>query len=455
MPRAATALVLALAPDERLAALRRAAAFVSALAMAASAAGCVELAGDATPAATAQSAALPPPTFTGLFLIDEVRAGGEPVITITPTGTILIAAHPGWTHTRYPPSANLLLPASGQSYLWRSVDGGETFSPIGLPGTEGVGPRGIGQGVSDPDFAVDSNGRIYLTDLEALAGASVSWSDDDGATWLLGNNAASAFGKGGVDRQWLTTVGTDVYFTGNFFSAQKVLKSTDGGLTWTQVGAANCGGDLSSTPDGVLLAGCGTGIDVSEDGGATFEERKVPDAESWARVFTEPAVDDAGNVYTTWTDAEGVHVAGTPDLGRTWWAPLLVAQGGTNVWPWVVAAAPGRVAVVWYHTDDPAGPSEASGDWFVEGAIVHGADTPAPSVARVRIAGPIFQGRMCQDGTICQADPDPETGDRRLGDFFEAAVDADGRLHVAYSVALDDAISHPGYSKQLDGPTLR
>src|SRR5438552_18578753 len=53
-------------------------------------------------------------------LIDNARAGGEPVIQITQKGTILVAAHPGWTHTRYPPSPNLVTPATGQSYLWRS-----------------------------------------------------------------------------------------------------------------------------------------------------------------------------------------------------------------------------------------------------------------------------------------------------------------------------------------------
>ncbi|HWH07795.1 MAG TPA: hypothetical protein VNX21_01260, partial [Candidatus Thermoplasmatota archaeon] len=90
-------------------------------------------------------------SFAPVKLIDDVRAGGEPVIQITQKGTLLVAAHPGWTHTRYPPSANLVTPASGQSYLWRSADNGETWQPIGLPGANGIGPRGVGQGVSDPD----------------------------------------------------------------------------------------------------------------------------------------------------------------------------------------------------------------------------------------------------------------------------------------------------------------
>lgn len=415
------------------------------------AAGCVSSApaGIEEQSADALAGGLPGARFSDLLLIDEVRAGGEPVIAITPTGTILVSAHPGWTHTRYPPSADLVTPASGQSYLWRSTDGGESFQPVGLPmAPDGLGPRGLGQGVSDPDFAIDSNGRIYLTDLEALAAASVSWSDDDGVTWLLGNDLASTYGP--VDRQWLATVGTDVYFMGNYFADERVLKSTDGGLTWLQVGSANCSGDIISDAEGRLLVGCATGIDVSEDGGATFEQRDVPDAESWARSMTEPAVDAAGAVYTAWTNEEGVFLARTTDLGVTWDAPIRLADSGTNVWPWIVAGDAGRVAVVWYHNDDPAGPGEASGDWSVDGAtVIDGAVSP------FRVAGPIFQGRMCQAGTTCQLDLSPETGDRRLGDFFEAAVDAEGRLHVVFSVALEGSISHPGYAKQLDGPLLR
>lgn len=425
-------------------------------------AGCVGVpdAPDGPGGAAALLSSGEPVVFSTPILLDEVRAGGEPVIAITPKGTILVSAHPGFTHTRYPPSPNLVTPVSGQSYLWRSTDGGATFQAVGLPGADGLGPRGVGQGVSDPDFAVDANGRIYLTDLEALAAASVSWSDDDGETWLMGNNLASTYGP--VDRQWLATHGTDVYFMGNYFVDQRVLKSTDGGLTWLQVGSANCGGDFVADADGVLLVGCGPGIDVSEDGGATFEVRSVPGAESWARDFAEPAVDAAGNVYTAWANEAGVWLAGTPDLGRTWWEPINVAAPaypdgamGTNVWPWVVAGDAGRVAVLWYGTADPAGPRDAAGDWFVHHATVLGADTTAPTLSYTQVTPePMFQGAMCQNGTTCQADPTP-AGDRRLGDFFEAAVDAEGYVHVAFSVALDDSISHPGYARQTGGPRLR
>lgn len=421
-------------------------------------AGCVQPAAtDVTPQA-AGDVVVDALAFEPMMLIDKVRAGGEPVIAITEKGTILVSAHPGWTHTRYPPSANLVTPASGQSYLWRSTDGGATWAHIGLPNANGMGPRGVGQGVSDPDFAIDSKGRIYLTDLEALAAASVSWSDDDGATWLMGNNVASTYGP--VDRQWLATHGTDVYFMGNYFQSERVLKSTNGGLTWTQVGASHCSGDLVVREDGTLLVGCGAGVDVSTDGGKTFTKRDVPGAESASRVMAEPAIDAAGNVYVTWTQDDGVYYAGTSDLGETWTTPVQVsgaaglADAATTIWPWIVAGDEGRIAIVWYATDAEGGPSKAKGDWFVHQTTVLDAMSATPRLVGAKVtASPIFQGGICQRGTTCQLDPTP-AGDRRLGDFFEAAIDAEGYVNVVYSVALGDAISHPGYSRQTGGPSL-
>lgn len=420
-------------------------------------AGCVSPPGDVSPeSALDPGVVLPTLAFSPLQIIDETRAGGEPVITITPTGTILVASHPGWTHTRYPPSPNLVLPASGQSYLWRSTDNGETWTPIGFPlAPDGMGPRGIGQGVSDPDFAVDANGRIYLTDLEGLAAASVSWSDDDGATWLMGNNIASTYGP--VDRQWLATDGTDVYFTGNYFVATRVLKSTDGGLTWLEVGQSNCNGDIIVRElDHAVIKGCGAGIDVSTDGGATWTVKAVEGAESQGIAMTEPAIDAAGNVYISWSNATGVWLAGTADLGESWTTPRLVSEttNGTYRWPWVVAGEAGRVAVAWIESPVADAHTLPDSEWFVHMTTLVDAMSDAPSVATARATpDPIHVGYMCV-GTVCQANPEP-SGDRRLGDFFEAAADAEGMLHIVFAVTGSDAISHPGHVKQTAGPALR
>lgn len=435
---------------------------LAALVLGAVLAGCVQSPTEPVGAAgNGLASDLTKPVFGAMKLLDEQRAGGEPVIAITPKGTILVGAHPGWTHTRYPPSPNLVLPASGQSYLWRSSDGGETFSHVGLPNApNGLGPRGLGQGVSDPDFAIDKNGRIYFTDLEALAAASVSWSDDDGQTWLMGNDVASAFGGAPIDRNWLAAQGTDVYFMGNYFQGgEQILKSADGGITWSVVGHPTCAQQFIVPAPKTILVACPTGMEVSTDDGATFAPRLVPNAKAQSRGMSAPATDAAGNVYVTWAAEDGIYLAGTRDLGQTWTTPLNVAKiagtFGTNVWPYVVAGDEGRVAVLWYFTNATGGPAKATGDWYVEMATVVGAMGDAPQVLATQVTPkPMFQGHICQSGTTCQADPSPE-GDRRLGDFFEAAVDAKGYVHVVYAVALDDSISHPGYSKQVGGVPLR
>ena len=51
-----------------------------------------------------------------------------------------------------------------------------------------------------------------------------------------------------------------------------------------------------------------------------FEPEPIP--------MAEPAVDAAGNVYIPYANEHGVFVAGTPDLGRTWWEPVRLADRG-------------------------------------------------------------------------------------------------------------------------------
>jgi hypothetical protein len=450
------------------------------------------------------------PTFSEALLVDPVRAGGEPVIAILPSGTILISAHPGWTH--YHPSSptrpglEILTPASGQSYLWRSTDGGATFQHVGLPMTD-VGPRGTAPGVSDPEFTVMADGTACYTDLEALAAASVACSTDDGQTWLLGNPLAS--GKP-VDRQWLASHGDELYFTANYMATPDIVRaSKDRGLTWEDRGRRPCAQDLVADPaTGFLVVGCGAGIGVSEDGGRTWSEaRNVPNVQSGgARVMAEPGIDSSGNVWVVWAEGElGLHVAGTPDFGMSWpWrfaiaphfelaslrlcgldCPDTAAGGanadasdptdgsgdqaegnaskgidGTYVWPWLSAGSTGRMAVSWIGTFGAVRSVEHTGPWYVFSAYILDATTDQPTVVINRLTPqPIHHGPICQSGTICQVSSmqGADRGDRRLGDFFETTIDAEGYLHAAWSNTArqpDDVISHPEYVRQIGGIRL-
>jgi hypothetical protein len=405
------------------------------------------------------------------MLIDEVRAGGEPVIAALGDGVLVVSSHPGFTHYHASDDpahvpAELLAPFAGQSYLWRSADGGATWTHIGVPAGQAQGPRGLGFGVSDPDFTVTANGRVWHTDLEALAAASVSWSDDGGLTWVQGNPIASG---GPVDRQWLAASGDTVYFTANYFSDHRILSSQDG-LTWQRLGDVPCSGDLVAAPDGTLYAGCGAGMAVSEDGGATWEERLVPDNAQDGRSLLEPAVDGAGNVWVAWDESEAtLKVAGSPDKGLTWpWVHDLTpavrtALGGATdlafVWPWVSAGSQGRIAITAYvsPTAPPSSGEPLDRPWHLVTVALFEADSAAPRIAAHLLKEAFHQGPICQAGTACQLTSvrGEPSGDRRLGDFFETTIDQEGFLHVVFSDTTtrpSDVISHTGYVRQVGGP---
>ncbi len=418
------------------------------------------------------------PLFALPALVDEVRAGGEPVIAITPSGTIFVSSHPGGTH--YHPSddpthpgAELVTPLSGQSYMWRSTDGGASWSHVGLAGTE-FGPRSTGFGVSDPDFTVFADGTICFTDLEALAMSSVSCSVDDGVTWI-GNPVASGRPN---DRQWLASFGDDLYFTANFFTDHNLLVSSDLGLTWEERGDTLCAGDIVANPrTGAIFAGCGDGVSVSYDGGFTFELREL--GVDHTRAMTEPAIDAADNVWMAYADRgeNALTTIGSPDDGESWpWVTNVTAHfqafardlglgdggAGTYVWPWISAGSEGRYAVSWIGSYDTGNSQEMDTDWFIFSAYVLDAtdDVSGPVVVVTQVTpDPIHRGPICQSGTTCQirSMQGDDSGDRRLGDFFETTIGADGYLWLTYSNTLDrpdDVISHAAFTKQTAGPRL-
>jgi len=435
---------------------------------------------EADPAETDAAAAADPVEigFSEPELIDDTRAGGEPVIAVTGEGTLLVSAHPGSTHlhpsddpTHVP--TEFVTPTNGQSYLWRSEDGGDTWQHVGTPGADGTGPRGPGLGVSDPDFTVDGD-RIYRTDLLALASAPVDWSDDDGQTWTQGNPLAS---RGVVDRQWLASHDGTVYFTANYFAPEPgrhVLASEDG-VVWEQRGdlPQDCGADFVASPhDGTLYAGCGDGIAVSTDDAETWEQRTIPGHEGASARMTEPAVDGDGNVWMAVQENESrLYVAGSPDKGQTWpWIhdvtpEVQQALDGTDeqamIWPWISAGSEGRVAASVFASPSGEPSDEGAGDrpWSLVTVTAIGADGPDPVRAGHVLDERLHEGPICQSGTLCQATSltgDP-SGDRRLGDFFETTIDREGNLHAVYSETTthpDDVVAHPGYVKQTGGPPL-
>lgn len=449
-------------------------------------------AGLATPAAAeAGRAASPPPcpapppmTFGEQTYVDTSRAGGEPTVEMHPDGTLLYGAHAGTTHVYAPAATDEDSTAfaehyTGQAYYWWSDDLGETwhFSDRTLP------PSGVpGSGFSDPEFAVDAAGQVYISEIN-LANVAVSKSTDSGRTYELQN----PFGQVLEDRQWMAADGENVlYMTGNLFAGGTVpsdpvgnmghhlFKSTDGGRTFAP-GIEDPGGlgDIKvDKSDGTLYeahyvdgrlqmaAFRGARRDVFEPDIST-----IVTGVSMASHWPSFDVDRRGNLYITWDERgdgarpAGVYYSYSTDRGRTWADPARVDSGpSTDIWPWLAVGEEGRVAIAWLQADselpdhNPETPGEHG--WRVTAAATGNglgcgrSDVPGFTVSTAT-SDPVHRGTICNSGTVCQA----QGVDRRMGDYFTIEIDGAGRMWAGYSdTRQGGAVALPGFVRQTGGP---
>ncbi len=177
--------------------------------------------GRAVTATTAKTAPLP--TFGQPTLVAVAGWGFEPDLRIDPS-------NPDRIYISSPDSGG-----SDTSWIWRSLDGGQTFKwvPASAPLTGKVIPC---PGGGDTELAVDPAGRLYFNDL-SLANFSVARSANQGKTFTLCNSAAVP--DGGVDRQWYALDG-DPTAGGSLYLANDEVGT----------GAVQCG---STTANNVLV----------------------------------------------------------------------------------------------------------------------------------------------------------------------------------------------------------
>ena len=427
-----------------------------------------------------------PMKFAKQTYIDETRAGGEPTIEQHPNGTLLYGSHAGTTHFYTPAAADPTSAAfvqnyRNQTYYYWSDDNGKTwtFSDRTVP-TSGV----PGSGFSDPEFAIDKAGNVYVSEIN-LANVAVSRSTDGGKNYELMN----FFGMTVTDRQWMAADEKDVLymvgnaFAGGTFPTQPVgnnghflYKSTDGGATFSE-GIEDQGGlgDIIVDPsDGTLYeAHLGGGnLEMRAFRGARKDNFKPDDnliAKGVSMLSHWPAfdIDDDGNLYITWDESgrgdrpAGVWYSHSTDRGNTWADPVRVdTDDKTDIWPWLAVGDKGKVAIAWFGADQklPDHNAETAGDqkWRVMAAqSLNGLGCGRSDEAGFRVVTatpkPIHTSTVCQGGTTCQA----FAIDRRLGDFFTIEIDNDGNAWAGYSdTAQGGATALPGLVRQVGGPSF-
>lgn len=392
--------------------------------------------------------------------------------------------------------------SSTVSFIWRSLDGGQTFKwvPAASQPDGKVVPACVGGG--DSELATDSANNLYFNDL-TLANVSTARSSDAGRTFAPVSCAATSDVVD--DRQWYAVDG-DPTTTGNIFLAYDRVAQTNpvtcANGTTAAVGNNVLVLDRSPVPGSQALAGvefapsqpisCDEGImgndefyNYADSGKRVFviHDNAALNSVSVARCDVVPfvpsatglgncsdvlvssfpnartggnfptmTIDRQGHLYAVWeqapADSTGKIVGNTAlmfssstDEGTSWSTPQPIPTPGlnNNVFAWIAAGDNQRVDVAWYGT--PAGCNGCGGPDFVNGDwSLWLAQTLDGGMSWT---APILAGQhFIHRGTI-QTVMGGQQGDRTLGDFLQLRIGSQGEANISYAD-----------SNNIDEPTL-
>ena len=334
-------------------------------------------------------------------------------------------------------------------------------------------PRVYGDPILFTDHAT---GRTFVSQLEGLtpAGSTTDITDNDGASFSpsQGSGAPAC-----VDHQTIgggpfhtPLTGTTLYPNAIYYASQCVGDATialslDGGVTFgasvpmfTVNDCDGLHGHIKVAPDGTIYVpdkGCGGNIPllnggdaaavVSENNGATWTIRTIPDGASPGEWDPSIGVATDGTVYLGYQGLDGhARIAVTHDKGAHWSPSVDVGVPSASVsvdtplgiknivFPAVVAGDPDRAAFAFYGTTTADGPGEDhtggsnddpstfDGVWYLYVATTFdGGQTW--TTQNVTPGDPIQRGPICHGGNC-----------RNMLDFFDMTIDKEGRVLVGW-----------------------
>ncbi|HEV7669821.1 MAG TPA: hypothetical protein VGS22_14960 [Thermoanaerobaculia bacterium] len=201
-------------------------------------------------------------SWTRVAFVDE-NTGAVEIAADREKPDVLYAAF--WQTRLYPWQGYHVPQVGPGSGIWRSTDGGKTWSAAPRTGLPEVPLGKIGLAV-----APTTNGQRVYAAVDASKGAGLYRSDDGGTTWTLEmanrSIASSYFGRVFADPRDPNVV---------YFPGQSFRKSTDGGKTFSYVKGSPGGDDyhyLWINPEHVerMILASDQGTTVSVNGGTTW-----------------------------------------------------------------------------------------------------------------------------------------------------------------------------------------
>src|SRR6266850_1005611 len=219
-------------------------------------------------------------TFGPSNVVDFQRTEGEPLLHLDKDGNYWETGPWGFSTT--------------QSFIHRSVDGGDQFNVVSPTAVRPNSPPGGG----DSTIAIDDQGFTYFGDLEgALEQLDCSVSNDNGNTWK--KNPACARGPDdapltGTDRQWLAVDNGSNHTIGAAGAADNTIFYAFHGV--------GTGHWILTSPGSTGLTDATGGLIFTNSNANTTNVLPVSPGGAVSNLFPPLTVDSAGNVYMVWSD---------------------------------------------------------------------------------------------------------------------------------------------------------
>lgn len=433
------------------------------------------------------------PVFASAVNVSKQHPGAEPVVDVASDGTIFVQGQgfeeePGLTAYAYPGEQT-------QSRVWRSTDGGESWTDVSPPGRGRNSSCDAYLAVAPDDTVYAAN--CFIVSYPAPAEMALYRSDDLGSTWTELTDPPF---PPDVHRMWLVPEGESTlhvavesqYPAGGL----SYLVSHDRGETWQGpfpvdpdtfwgselavdserdiIYAARLAheADPSDQEDGTKHTGPFY-LRISDDGGRTWERRPIAELEGpiATQAWQPLTVDPAGTLYLVWAEGEEgravVHYAFSTDQGQSWEGPVaLTSIPGTQTLVWAQARGSGELGISYYHAEEAGLPGQMDASWYAGYALVGQADTGQPTVQTARVTDwAVHEGGICTEGPSCSE----ETEDRSLLEFTGVAFGPEDRAHTVFASTkwdgyhgfplfgreqISGAAGSPGPEQVRDGPGL-
>ncbi|MFA5862467.1 MAG: hypothetical protein WDA16_12305 [Candidatus Thermoplasmatota archaeon] len=383
----------------------------------------------------------------------------EPSILVDHSGTIWISGPTGFMTPLLTGKPGAY---SHDTSMFKSTDGGKTWKNMMDIPSYG---RDVCPGGGDSDIAASPDGAVYLIDLN-LENVPIDVTMDGGQTWTFNCHSSVA---PGVDRQWVAATNKHVWIVVNqlatgaeIYRSDKMGLPTDGLVFAPPKSIAGNGPIVVDQTDGTLyVAGSGQRVLVSTDAGDSFTEHDTGlKGHDLSKSFVSIALDAKGNVFVAGSGNEGLVVSASGDKGKTWTPGVVFAPYGNDTkrhaeyaFAWVAAGGDGTMDLAWYGQP----PHDGDNTTYYLYALQKTSFLADPSNATYSFTQvspePIATKPLCiginlAPPTPCDADG---THTRALGDFFEAGVDAEGHLIIAYNDANAHDPPHLKFAKQTVG----